>query len=179
MRSDIYYIAHIGGVLGSSRRRFSSDIFIISDSVDVVNQLAGLFDSKMSVLISPPPRQPQKLSSAEGWSNKFKSKLPNAAALGEAARTLMLLINAVVIESPPLGTVRPQFVRLPRHDEAMVQRASRSDYVRQLASSVRAQYNRMRITTTLLIVSGSVVISVIQLSATSTRSTIRIQCSIR
>ncbi len=31
-RSDIYYIAHVGGVLGSSRRRFSSDIFIISDS---------------------------------------------------------------------------------------------------------------------------------------------------
>lgn len=108
-----------------------------------------------------------------------KSKLPNIAALGQAARTLMLSINAVVIESPPLGTVRPQFVRLPRHNEAMVQRACRSDYVRQLASSVRAQYNRMRITTTLLIVSGSVVISVIQLSATSTRSTIRIQCSIR
>jgi hypothetical protein len=55
-RSDIYYIAHVGGILGNSQRRFSSDIFIISDSVNVVNQLAGLFDSKMSVLISPPPR---------------------------------------------------------------------------------------------------------------------------
>ena len=54
--SDIYYIAHVGGVLVSSQRRFSSDIFIIFDLVDVGSQLAGLFDSKMSVLISPPPR---------------------------------------------------------------------------------------------------------------------------
>ena len=71
-------------------------------------------------------------------------KLPNNAAQDQAARTLLLLINAVVIASPPFGTVRLQFVRLPRHDEAMVQPASRSDYVRQLASSVRARYNRMR-----------------------------------
>jgi len=102
-RSDIYYIAHVGGILGNSQRRFSSDIFIIFDSVDVVNQLAGLFDSKMSVLISPPPRQPQKLSSAEGWSNKFKSKLPTVTALDQAAKKLLLSINAVVIESPPFG----------------------------------------------------------------------------
>ena len=107
-RSDIYYIAHVGGVLVSSRRRFSSNIFIIFELVDVGSRLAGLFDSKMSVLISPPPRQPQKLSSAEGWSNKFKSKLPNNAAQDQAARTLLLLINAVVIASPPFGTVRPQ-----------------------------------------------------------------------
>ena len=93
-RSDIYYIAHVGGVLVSSQRRFSSNIF---DLVDFGSQLAGLFDSKVSVLISPPPRQPQKLSSAEGWSNKFKSKLPNNAAQDQAARTLLLLINAVVI----------------------------------------------------------------------------------
>ena len=105
-RSDIYYIAHVGGILISSQRRFNSNIFIIFDSVDVVNQLADLFDSKMSVLISPPPRHPQKLSSAEGWSNKFKEKLPSVAALDQAARTLMLSINAVVIESPPFGTVR-------------------------------------------------------------------------
>ena len=120
-RSDIYYIAHVGGVLVSSQRRFSSNIFIIFDLVDVGSQLASLFDSK------PPPRQPQKLSSAEGWSNKFKSKLPHNAAQDQAARTLLLLINAVVIASPPFGTVRPQFVRLPRHDEAMIQPASRSD----------------------------------------------------
>jgi len=120
-------------------------MFIIFDSVDVASQLAGLFDSKMSVLISPPPRQPTKLSSAEGWSNKFKSKLSDVAALEQAARTLMLSINAVVVQSPPFGTIRSQFVRLPRHDDAMVHRASRADYVRQLASSVRAQYNRMHI----------------------------------
>ena len=96
------------------------------------------------VYLTPPPRQPQKLSSAEGWSNKFKSKLPNNAAQDQAVLTLLLSINAVVIASPPFGTVRPQFVRRPRHDEAMVQLASRSDYVRQLASSVRARYNRMR-----------------------------------
>ena len=130
-RSDIYYIAHVGGVLVSSQRRFSSDIFIIFDLVDVSSQLAILFDSKMSILISSPPRQPQRLSSVEGWSNKFKSKLPNNVAQDQAARTLF-------------STVRPQFVRLPRHDEAMVQPASRSDYVRQLASSVRARYDRMR-----------------------------------
>ena len=130
-RCDIYYIAHVGGVLVSSQRRFSSDIFIIFDLVDVSSQLAILFDSKMSILISSPPRQPQRLSSVEGWSNKFKSKLPNNVAQDRAARTLF-------------STVRPQFVRLPRHDEAMVQPASRSDYVRQLASSVRARYDRMR-----------------------------------
>ena len=133
-RSDIYYIAHVGGVLASSQRRFR----------DVGNQLAILFGSKMSVLLAPPPRQPQRLSSAEGWSTKFKSKLPNNAAQDQAARTLSLLINAVVTAPPRLSTVRHQFVRLPRHDEAMVQPASRSDYVRQLASSVRARYNRMR-----------------------------------
>jgi hypothetical protein len=123
-RSDIYYIAHVGGVLFSPQRKFSPDIFIIFEFVDDVNQLASLFDSKMSVLISPPPRQPRKLSSAEGWSSKFKSKLPNAAAIAQTARTLMLSISAVVIESPPFGTVSPQFVRLPRHDGAMVQHAS-------------------------------------------------------
>ena len=80
-RSDIYYI---------SQQRFNSTMFVIFDLVDVVNQLASLFDSKMSVLISPSPRQPQKLSSAEGWSNKFLSKLPNNVALDQAARTLML-----------------------------------------------------------------------------------------
>ena len=143
-RSDIYYIAHVGGLLKSSQRRFSSDMFIIFDSVDVASQLASLFDSKMSILISPPPRQPTKLSSAEGWSNKLKSKLSDIAAMDQAARTLMLSINAVVVQSPPFGTIRPQFVRLPRHDDAMVHRASSSDYVRQLASSVRAQYTRMR-----------------------------------
>ena len=98
----------------------------------------------MSVLIAPPPRQPQKLSSAEIWSNKFKSKLPDTAAQDQAARTLLLLISTVVTVSPPFSTVRIQFVRLPRHDEAMVQPASSSDYVRQLASSVRARYIRMR-----------------------------------
>jgi hypothetical protein len=29
-RSDIYYIAHVGGILGSPQRQFRSDIFIIS-----------------------------------------------------------------------------------------------------------------------------------------------------
>ena len=48
-RSDIYYIAHVGGVLISSQRRFSSEIFIIFDLVDVSSQLAILFDSKISV----------------------------------------------------------------------------------------------------------------------------------
>ena len=90
----------------------------------------------MSVLIAPPPWQPQKLSSAEIWSSKFKSKLPNTVAQDQAARTLLLLIRTVVIASPPFSTVRPQFVHLPRHDEAMVQPASSSDYVRQLASFV-------------------------------------------
>jgi hypothetical protein len=42
-RSDIYYIAHVGGLLRSSQRRFTSDMFIIFDSVDVVTQLASLF----------------------------------------------------------------------------------------------------------------------------------------
>ena len=143
-RSDIYYIAHVGGLLRSSQRRFTSDMFVVFDSVDVVTQLASLFNSKMSILISPPPRQPAKLSSAEGWSNKFKSKLSDIAAIDQAARTLTLSINAIVVQSPPFGTVRPQFVRLPRRDDAMVNRASSSDYVRQLASSVRAQYTRMR-----------------------------------
>jgi len=119
-------------------------MFVIFDSVDVVTQLASYFNSKMSILISPPPRQPAKLSSVEGWSNKFKSKLSDIAAIDQAARTLMLSINAIVVQSPPFGTVRPQFVRLPRRDDAMVRRASSSDYVRQLASSVRAQYTRMR-----------------------------------
>ena len=144
-RSDIYYIAHVGGFLASPQRRFIfSDIFIVFDLVDVNSQLDILFNSKMSVLIAPPPRQPQKLSSAEIWSNEFKSKLPDTAAQDQAARTLSLLISTVVTVSPPFSTVRPQFVRLPRHDEAMVQPASSSDYVRQLASSVRVRYIRMR-----------------------------------
>jgi hypothetical protein len=74
-RSDIYYIAHVGGVLFSSQRSFSSAIFIIFDVVDVVTQLAALFDSKMPVLISPPPRQIQKLTSTAGWDNKFKKMM--------------------------------------------------------------------------------------------------------
>jgi hypothetical protein len=73
-RSDIYYIAHVGGVLNSPQRRLSSAIFIVFDVVDVVTQLTGLFDSKMPVLISPPPRQLQKLSSAAGWDSEFRSK---------------------------------------------------------------------------------------------------------
>jgi hypothetical protein len=133
-RSDISYIAHVGGVLISPQRRFSSDIFIVFDFVDVVNQLAGLFDSKMPVLISPPPRQLRTLSSAAGWNSKFKSKLPDDAVIDQTARTLRLSISAVVLESPPFGTVRPQFVRPPRHDEAMVQHASSSDPLYELST---------------------------------------------
>jgi hypothetical protein len=143
-RSDIYYIPHVGGVLFSPQRRCCSAIFIAFDVVDVVNQLAGLFDSKMTVLISPPRRQLQKLSSSAGWNSKFMSKLPNDATIDQTARTLKLSISAVVLESPPFGTVRPQFVRSPRHDVAMVQRANSSDHVRHLATAVRAQYNLMR-----------------------------------
>ena len=113
-RSDIYYIAHVGGFLASSQRRFISEIFVIFDLVDVDSQLVLLFDSKMSVLIASPPRQPQKLSSAEIWSSKFKSKLPNTAAQDQAARTLLLLISAVVTATPSFSTVRPNFVRLTR-----------------------------------------------------------------
>ena len=47
-RSDIYYIAHVGGVLVSSQWQFSSSIFIVFDLVDVGSQLAGLFDSTSS-----------------------------------------------------------------------------------------------------------------------------------
>ena len=109
-RSDIYYIVHVGGILTSSQRRFCSDIFIIFDSVDVVSQLAQLFDCQMSVLISPPPRQPQRLSSAD-------------AAKDQAQRTLRLAINSIVVDMPLL---------------------TRSDYIWQLALSVRAHYNRLR-----------------------------------
>jgi hypothetical protein len=144
-RSDIYYIAHVGGILGSSQRQFRSDIFIIFDSATVVNQLAQLFEHPMSILISPPPRQPHRLSTAEGWSKNFASKLKTDTAKEQAQRTLKVSTSSVVMDYPLFGTVRPQFARLPRRDGAMVHPAEPSDYVRQLASSVRAQYNRMRI----------------------------------
>ena len=141
-RSDIYYIAHVGGVLVSSQRRFSSNIFVILIWLtSVVSWLVYLtlkcLSSFLHLLVNPRNCLPLK----DGATN---FKLPNNAAQDQAARTLLLLINAVVIASPRFGTVRPQFVRLPRHDEAMIQPASRSDYVRQLASSVRARYSRMR-----------------------------------
>jgi hypothetical protein len=143
-RSDIYYITHVGGVLFSTQRSFSSAIFIIFNVADVVTQLAALFDSQMPVLICPPPRHIQKLTSAAGCDNKFMSKLPNDAAINQTARTLTLSISAVVLDSPPFGTVRPQFVRPPRHDAAIIQRASTSDHVPYLTTTVRAQYNLMR-----------------------------------
>jgi len=144
-RSDIYYIAHIGGILSSPQRQFRSDIFIVFDSATVVNQLAQLFEHPMSILISPSPRQPHRLSTADGWSKNFASKLKTDNAKEQAQRTLQISINSVVEEFPLFGTVRPHFVRLPRRDEAIVHPAEPADYVRQLASSVRAQYNRMRV----------------------------------
>jgi len=51
-RSDIFYIAHVGGILHTSQRNFRSDLFNIFDSADVVNNLTRLFNSKLPVLIS-------------------------------------------------------------------------------------------------------------------------------
>ena len=65
-RSDIYYIAHVGGILVSPQRQFRSDIFIVFDSATVISQLAQLFEHPMSILISPSPRQPHRLSTADG-----------------------------------------------------------------------------------------------------------------
>ena len=144
-RSDIYYIAHVGGILGSPQRQFHSDIFITFDSATVISQLAQLFEHPMSILISPSPRQPHRLSTADGWSKNFASKLKTDNAKEQAQRTLQISISSVVVECPLFGTVRPHFARLSRRDEAMVHPAEPADYVRQLASSVRAQYNRMRV----------------------------------
>jgi hypothetical protein len=144
-RSDIYYIAHVGGILVSSQRQFRSNIFVVFDSATVISQLAQLFEHPMSILISPSPHQPHRLSSAEGWSKNFASKLKTDAAKEQAHETLKISINSEIVDFPLFGTVRPHFVRLSRRDRAMLHPAEPSDYVRQLASSVRAQYNRMRV----------------------------------
>ena len=138
-------MAHVGGILVSPQRQFRSAIFIVFDSAAVISQLAQLFEHPMSILISPPPRQPHRSSTADGWSKNFASKLKTVIAKEQAQRTLQISISSVVVDCPLLGTVRPHFVRLSRRDGAMVHPAEPSDYVRQLASSVRAQYNRMRV----------------------------------
>jgi hypothetical protein len=63
-RSDLLCIAHVGGILKSSRQRFYSDMFNILDIVDVDFKLGQLIKAKLPVLISPTPRQPGRLTSA-------------------------------------------------------------------------------------------------------------------
>jgi hypothetical protein len=143
-RSDIFYITHVGGVLYSTQHRFCSDLFNIFDVVDADVRLAQLIAVKLPVLICSAPRHPQRLTSADKWNSNFSSKLPTDDRKDQAAHSLTLSVGAAVLDPTPFDTLRPQFASLPLHDGAMVEPAGRSDYVRQLALSVKVCYNRIR-----------------------------------
>jgi hypothetical protein len=83
----------------------------------------------MLVLITKAPRTPRRLTSPNGWTRNFASKVPNDTARGQATRTLLAAIGAVIIDPPPFPTMRPQFVQLPKHDDAMTEPAAEDDYV--------------------------------------------------
>jgi hypothetical protein len=140
-RSDI---SHVGGILRTPHRRFCSNLFIIFDSDDVVNELNRLFNSKLPVLIAPAPRQPYRLSSAGMWERNFENKLSTVEQTDVVANALILTLNASIVLLTPFENLRPQF-RLSRHDLAMVQKAVRSDHVRTLALAVKACYDRQHV----------------------------------
>ena len=117
-RSDIYYITHVGGILHSSHHQFSSVLFNIFDIDNVASKLTNLINSRMLVLLCSPPRQPQRLISGERWTRNFNSKLPTDIRIQQAARSLVALLNAVVVNPIPFNTLRPQFVQPPAHDAA-------------------------------------------------------------
>jgi len=141
-RSDIFYISHVGGILRTPHRQFCSNLFIIFDSNDVVNELNRLFNSKLPVLIAPAPRQPHRLSSAGMWERNFENKLPTVEQTNLVANAQILALNASIVLFSPFEQLRPQF-RPSRHDLAMVQKAVRSDHVRKLALEVKASYDRV------------------------------------
>jgi hypothetical protein len=87
-RSDLLCIAHVGGILKSSRQRFYSDMFNIFDIVDDNIKLGRLIKAKLPMLISPTPRQPRRLTSASKWRTFFYSKLPNPKKENQATRSL-------------------------------------------------------------------------------------------
>jgi len=117
-------------------------LFPILDIDDVITTLAQLFSSKLPILIAPAPHQPQRLSSVDIWTKNFADKLYTAQETEVLASTLITALSAVVVVPLPYGKIKPQFMRLPRYDVAMVQRADSSDHVRNLAQSVKLCYAR-------------------------------------
>jgi len=87
------------------------------------------------------------LSSAEICKINFSKKLPTAEETDVVARTLALTLGASVVVPPPFEKMQPQFLRLSRHDVAMMQKADRSDHVRKLALSVKECYDRQYVPT--------------------------------
>jgi hypothetical protein len=74
--------------------------------------------------------------------NNFNSKLPTAERIQQAARTLVAQLSAVVVSPIPFNTLRPQFVQLSAHDDAMLEPATAEDHVRRLAVAVKLCYTR-------------------------------------
>ena len=142
-RSDIAYIAHVGGVLAptNTNRVFVSTKYNIL-STDTANiQLRQLLGKKLPIMIAALPREMEKMQTPEKWSHYFRSKSskPDWASLYNLR--VQGTLSTVAFPGQFLDE-RPTFEQSPDYPQPCEEPADSNDPVHAMVLLVKTVFDK-------------------------------------
>ena len=137
-KSDIAYIAHVGGILAptNTTRVFVSNMYNIFSNATADIQLRQLLGKKLSVMIAALPREMDKMQTADKWSHYFRSKKGKADWESLCNLRVQKTLSAVTFPGQFLDE-RPAFEQPPDYPQPCEEPADADDHVHALALLVK------------------------------------------
>lgn len=142
-RSDIAYLAHVGGALApiNSNRVFVSDMYNIISNENADIQIRQLLGKKLPIMVAALPREMDKMRTAEKWSQYFRSKMGKADWESLCKFCVEGTISPITFPGQFFDE-RPTFEQPPDYQQPCEESAEQDDHARVMAQVVKAEFDR-------------------------------------